>query len=169
MPGKQKRLSVCIEEYCSCISQGEFPRAYRGIISALTAFKSSWEAVHSSDRVGTLYQGYLDMSFVAVLPDALAAERLKISLVFLHPTGQFSLWLTAGNRVIQKSVSDALRAFPLGGYSLCALEPGVDAIISRDLPKPYPFDEPEQLNAFLMQAAESFRADMVSLIAKITL
>ncbi len=107
------------------------------------------------------------MSFVAVLPEALAEQRLKISLVFLHAEGIFSLWLTAGNRDIQKRVSDALRTVPLGGYTLCALEPGIDAIISCDLPKPYLFDEPDKLNAALMRAVELFQADMISLVAKI--
>ncbi|MEZ4509822.1 MAG: hypothetical protein R2881_09470 [Eubacteriales bacterium] len=43
------------------------------------------------------------MSFVAVLPEALAGKRLKISLVYLHPSGTFTLWLTAGNRAIQRA------------------------------------------------------------------
>ncbi|MDP3447362.1 MAG: hypothetical protein Q8S22_04795 [Eubacteriales bacterium] len=167
MNSEKELLSTCVDEYCCAVAAGRLPRAYRGILSVLNAFKASWEEAHPTDNVGALYQGYLDMSFVAVLPTALAAKRLKISLVFLHPTGQFSFWLIAGNRAIQKAVSDALRVVPLGEYTLCTLQPGVDAIISRDLPKPYLFDEPEKLDASLMQAAESFAADMVSLVAKI--
>ena len=157
-------LGRCVDAYCAAVAQGDIARAYRGILSTLTQFKSTWEATHPADSVGALYQGYLDMSFVAVMPVALTEKRLKISLVFLHPEGVFSLWLIAGNRAIQKSVSDSLRPLPLGGYTLCKLEPGVDAIIARDLPKPSLFAPPEALQAFLMQAAEAFMADMIALV-----
>ena len=157
-------LGRCVDVYCGAVAQGDIARAYRGILSTLTQFKSSWETAHAADSVGALYQGYLDMSFVAVAPAALTEKRLKISLVFLHPDGVFSLWLIAGNRAIQKSISDSLRLLPLGGCTLCKLEPGVNAIIARDLPKPYLFDQPDAFNAYLMRVAEAFTADMISLV-----
>jgi hypothetical protein len=164
---KQPRpLSECIADYVDAVSGGDFPRAYRGILTTLTQFKSAWESAHPEDTVGALYPGYMDMSFVAVLPAWFAERRLKISLVFLHDSGDFSLWLAAGNRAIQKRVSDALKHVPLGKYTLSTLEPGVDAIIALDLPKPYRFDEPEQLTGYLLHAAESFLADMTALIDK---
>ena len=109
----------------------------------------------------------MDMSFVAFAPAPLAEKRLKISLVFLHDTGLFSLWLAAGNREIQKRVSEALRHAPLGTYSLSTLEPGVDAIIASDVPKPYALDEPETLTKALVATAEAFTRDMVSLVSSI--
>lgn len=126
-------LIACIESYQAAIAGGDLVRAYRGILAQLAQFKTAWEQAYPADHVGTLYQGYLDMSFVAFAPEALAQKRLKISLVFLHSGCEFALWLTAGNRAIQKSVSDALKSVPLGGYHLARLEPGVDAIIERKL------------------------------------
>ncbi len=160
-------LASCIEDYTRAVAEARLPRAYRGILSALGQFQSAWKATHPSDPVGALYQGYLDMSFVAFAPAPLAEKRLKISLVFLHDTGLFSLWLAAGNREIQKRVSEALRHAPLGTYSLSTLEPGVDAIIACDIPKPYTFDEPETLTNALIAAAEGFTRDMISLTANI--
>jgi hypothetical protein len=160
-------VSVCVDLYTNAVMQGDIARAYRGILSALSQFKSAWEAAHPQDAVGALYQGYMDMSFVSVLPAPLKAKRLKISLVYLHPSGIFSLWLAAGNRTIQKNISDALRGVPLGNYSITALAPGVDAIIAHDLPKPYPFQNPEKLTATLLHAAETFLTDMTALTGSI--
>ena len=160
-------LTACIEDYCHAVEDGRLPRAYRGILASLTLFQTTWKSAHPADTVGALYQGYMDMSFVAFAPAALAEKRLKISLVFLHDTGTFSLWLAAGNRDIQKRVSEALRSLPLGAYSLSTLEPGVDAIIAYDLPKPYTFDDPQALNTALVAAAEAFARDMISLTASI--
>ena len=160
-------LTACIEDYCHAVADGRLPRAYRGILASLTLFQSAWKSAHPADTVGALYQGYMDMSFVAFTPAALAETRLKISLVFLHESGTFSLWLAAGNRDIQKRVSETLRSLPLGKYSLSMLEPGVDAIIAHDLPTPYTFDDPQALNAALVAAAEAFTRDMISLTASI--
>lgn len=157
-------LAEDIAEYCGAVNNGALPRAYRGILSALVSFKSAWEAAHPQDSVGALYQGYMDMSFVALIPAAFGARRLKISLVFLHDEGVFALWLAAGNRAIQAETSASLRGKPLGGYALCALKPGVDAIISRTVPQPYAFDEPEHLTARLVKEAEQFLGDMVALL-----
>ena len=157
-------LAQDVAAYCGAVSDGALPRAYRGILSALTSFKSAWEIAHPQDSVGALYQGYMDMSFVALAPAAFGPRRLKISLVFLHDEGVFTLWLTAGNRAIQAETSASLRGKPLGGYVLCALKPGVDAIISNTVPKPYTFDEPERLTARLVQEAEQFLGDMAALL-----
>ena len=97
-------------------------------------------------------------------PAAFGPRRLKISLVFLHDEGVFTLWLTAGNRAIQAETSASLRGKPLGGYALCTLKPGVDAIISHTVPQPYAFDEPERLTARLVQEAKQFLGDMAVLL-----
>ena len=167
MSNTSKPLSDCMDTYTRAVARGDIAQAYRGILSALSSFKSAWGESHTFDKVGELYQGYMDMSFVSVLPASLAQKRLKIALVYLHPTGDFSLWLTAGNRAIQKSVSETLRSAPLGHYELSVLEPGVDAIIALDLPKPYAFDEPERLTAYFLHAAEAFLTDMTAIVSGI--
>ena len=157
-------LAQNVADYCSAVNGGALPRVYRGILSALTSFKSAWEIAHPQDSVGALYQGYMDMSFVALAPAAFGPRRLKISLVFLHDEGVFTLWLAAGNRAIQAETSAALRGKPLGGYALCTLKPGVDAIISHTVPQPCAFDEPERLAARLVKEAEQFLGDMAVLL-----
>ena len=158
-------LSAAIDSYCDIVAQGEFPRAYRGILAQLTQFQSSWEQAHPLDNVGALYPGYLDMSFIAFAPPELAKKNLKISLVFLHDSGTFTLWLIARNRGIQKSVSESLRGARLGKYTLTVLEPGVDAIIESALEKPYAFDDPDLLTARLVKSAETFASDMIRLVS----
>ena len=164
MAKAEYHLSDCVESYSALVAQGEIARAYRAILAVLTRFKSSWETAHPADNVGALYQGYLDMSFVSAAPAVFTAKRLKISLVFLHESGLFSLWLIAGNRAIQKSVFDSLKTVSLSQYALSVLTPGVDAIIAHDLPKPYAFDDPTVLDTMLMQAAEAFTADMIAIV-----
>lgn len=159
-------LSQSIEDYTRAVSAGGFPRAYRGILAALTAFQTAWKQSHPADAAGALYPGYLDMSFVSFAPESLRQKRLKISLVYLHAEGVFNLWLAAGNRAIQAETSAALRGKQIGPYELSVLKPGVDAIIALDLPKPYAFDDPQRLTQSLMRAAEAFAADMVALLGK---
>ena len=168
MTPDEHSLASCVEAYAGLVAQGDIARAYRAIVSALSQFKSAWEATHPADTGGALYQGYLDMSFVSISPAALSKQRLKISLVFLHDTGTFSLWLVAGNRAIQKNVSEALHTVPLGHYRLTMLGPGIDAIIEQPLPKPYAFDAPETLTATLVRAMECFTVDVIALVNRIS-
>jgi hypothetical protein len=164
MSTEASSLSKCITEYSRAVREDDLERAYRNILAALTDFKTGWETAHPADSVGALYQGYLDMSFVAVAPAVFGQRRLKISLVFLHAEGIFSLWLTAGNRAIQAETSAALKNKPLGTYALCPLNFGVDAIIACDVPPPYDFDDSAVLTAHLQRTAEAFLADMVALL-----
>lgn len=164
MPKQPEPLGACVESYTRAVSAGDLPRAYRAILAALTSFRSVWEGAHPQDNVGSLYQGYLDMSFIAFSPPALSSMRLKFSLVYLHPEGRFRLWLAAGNRAIQAEVSAQLRGKPLDGYTLTELRPGVDAIIESEIPPPYDFDHPDELNRKLVSAAEAFQADMAALL-----
>ena len=159
--------SLCteIESYCAAVAKGGLPRAYRGILAQLTLFQSAWMQAHPADSAGTLYPGYLDMSFVSFAPAELAARNLKLSLVFLHESCEFTLWLVARNRAIQKRVSESLRGVPLGCYRLTKLEPGVDAIIEFTLEKPYAFDETALLTQRLITAADAFANDMIRLVS----
>lgn len=164
MSDSRKPLAACVGAYTRAVSGGELARAYRAILSALSSFKAAWEKAHPEDSVGALYQGYLDMSFISFAPALFAARRLKLSLVYLHAEGRFSLWLAAGNRAIQAEVSEQLRDRPLGKYALTELRPGVDAIVASEITPPYAFDEPEALAGALLSAAEAFRNDMIALL-----
>ena len=77
MQQQPRPLSYCIADYVDAVSAEDFARAYRGILSALTQFKSAWVTAHPEDTVGALYQGYMDMSFVAVLPASQAARPTR--------------------------------------------------------------------------------------------
>lgn len=164
MRSEHSNQSKDIAQYNTLVAEGSLPRAYRAILAQLTACKSAWEQAHPNDSVGALYQGYLDMSFIAVAPSSLAERRLKVSLVYLHDTGRFSLWLAAGNRKIQAELSQELSKKNLGSYTLCTLKPGVDAIIAYDVPSPYAFDEPVELTQTLIRETEKFLSDMLTLV-----
>ena len=124
MPKQTEPLNACVESYTRAVFAGDLPRAYRAILSTLSSFKAAWEAAHPKDTVGSLYQGYLDMSFISFASPALASERLKISLVYLHPQGCFSLWLAAGNRSIQADISARLRGKTAGQICAYRTPPG---------------------------------------------
>ncbi len=125
-----KPLSACIDTYTNAVALGDIAQAYRGILSALAQFKSAGETAHPQDTVGSLYQGYMDMSLWRLFPASFAEKRLKISFVFLHDSGTLTLWLS------RRQSRDSKKAFrrhtcrSVGSYSLSVLEPGVDSIIA---------------------------------------
>ena len=94
MSGTDKPVAACVDAYTHALYAGELQRAYRAILSALTAFKSAWESAYPQDHVGALYQGYLDMSFVSFSPAFLAEKRLKT--LFGIPASRRAVFALAG-------------------------------------------------------------------------
>ena len=52
--------------------------------------------------VSGLYQGYMDMTYFAIFPQALKERSLKIAIVFNCDSFRFEAWLAASNRKIRR-------------------------------------------------------------------
>lgn len=53
--------------------------------------------------ISGLYQGYLDMTYFAIVPPALKQRDLKIAIVFNYDAFRFEAWLAGTNRQVQPS------------------------------------------------------------------
>ena len=59
--------------------------------------------MYPQSKVTSLYQGYLDMSRIALVPPKLEQLGLKIAIVYVHASKGFEFWLAAKNRSLQDS------------------------------------------------------------------
>ncbi len=134
-----------IREYSAQLKRGGIQRAYRGILSFMSALKASLERHYPEYALGTLYPGYMDMSYFAVPPPALKAAGLKIAIVYLHQEARFEAWLAADNRKRQREIIKQLAGKELGGLTLPSPGPGVDSIIAAIITEAPDFDRAEEL------------------------
>ena len=160
-------LQQAVARYTSALSDGEFQRAYKGILSYMAALQAALTARFPACATGALYQGYLDMTYFALTPPALRDKKLKIALVYLHAEHRFELWLAANNRALQAETAQKLAAVPLGKYRLTNPAPGVDAIIETVATGEPDFDRLDALTETLAQAFEAFSNDLLTLVNRI--
>lgn len=153
-----------VNKYHQLINDENLEQAYRIIMTTMSQLKVAWDTRYPGMPSGSLYQGFMDMTFISVKPERLSELDLKVSIVYLHQSNTFEGWLVARNRKIQSSMHQKLQKRPLGKYFLTILEPGVDAIIATPLIEQPNFDEPKRLIGQIIENTLNFIGDMQELV-----
>jgi hypothetical protein len=157
-------LQQCVKEYTELVRTGHIATAYKGIMTFMTGLERFLTAKHPDCSATSLYFGYMDMTYFAFTPPALAAKKLKIAIVYLHDQGLFELWIGGSNRKIQAEYIELLRGHSLGGYQLSQVSPGVDSIIELRISELPDFDQPEALMQMLDCRWTEFAADISAMM-----
>jgi hypothetical protein len=157
-------LSQHIKHYNHQLNLGHIQKAYRGIMEMMSQLKITWDNQYPEIPSGALYAGYMDMTFISVKPAVLSDVDLRVSIVYLHESHTFEVWLVARNRKIQSQIHDHLKKKELGRYTLSELGPGVDSIIALTCVADPDFDNTEKLIMEIIEKTQDFIADMAGLV-----
>lgn len=148
--------------YTHALQQGSLQRAYRGILTFMGDLNRRWKQKHPEWVVGSVYPGYLDMTYVPITPPTLKEHGLKIAFVYLHRENRFEVWLAANNRTIQNNFIHYLQHKTLP-FKLTPPGPGVDSILIEPMADRPDFDESE---AFMLHIEETI-LDFVEEVTKL--
>lgn len=157
-------LNRHIEHYNQQLKLGHIQKAYRGIMEMMSQLKIAWDNQYPETPSGSLYAGYMDMTFISVKPTVLSDMDVRVSIVYLHESHTFEAWLVARNRKIQSQIHDQLKTKDLGPYILSELGPGIDSIIAMTCIADPDFDDTEELIKGIIEKTQEFIADMVGLV-----
>lgn len=157
-------LNRHIKHYNQQLILGHIQKAYRGIMEMMSQLKIAWDNQYPETPSGSLYAGYMDMTFISVKPAVLSDMDLRVSIVYLHESHTFELWLVARNRKIQSQIHDLLKKKDLGQYTLSELGPGIDAIIAMTCIADPDFDNTDQLIVGVIEKTQNFITDMTKLV-----
>ena len=92
-------LNECVEDFKKELKKGKIQRAYKGIFDFLAQIKTHLlEKNPGYASSGSLYHGYLDMSYFPVTTDVFKKHKLKIAVVFNYESFQLEVWLSGSNR-----------------------------------------------------------------------
>ena len=97
-----KTLNQLISDYTCHLQQGEIQIAYKGILEFIGKLRADFIKKYPYYDTGSVYQGYMDMSYFSLSTKLLKDKGLKIAIVYLHEKGAFQAWLSARNREISK-------------------------------------------------------------------
>lgn len=121
-------------EYKKQMAQGTILMAYRGLMAYLMELRTQLSSRYPDYVVsGSLYTGYMDMSYFSFTPKALAEQKLKIAIVFLHESCRFEVWLAAANKQVQTQTWKLIQESGWTKYPVVASTQRADAVIEHVL------------------------------------
>ena len=97
---------------------------------------------------GSVYQGYMDMTYFAFFPQSLKFRKLKVGIVFVHCPFRFEVWLLGYNKGVQAKYWKLFKESGWNKYRIPSTTKWVDSILEGIL-----VDNPDfsDLNALTQQ------------------
>jgi hypothetical protein len=91
-----KSLHEDMIEFRTQLAKGAIQKAYQGLLQYMMGLKNHFSNTYPDFSVsGSLYYGYMDMTYFAVIPNTLKDREPKIAIVFIYDTFQFEVWCHA--------------------------------------------------------------------------
>jgi len=163
MPSFQDNMN----EYRKQLEKGAIQKAYQGLMEYIMGLRSSFENKYPDYYVsGSVYFGYMDMTYFSFFPESLKLRRLKAGIVFVHSKFRFEVWLFGYNKSVQARY---WKLFRESGWKKCHIAPttrGVDYIIDHVLVDNPDFSDLDALTKQLERGALKFIEDVESFLAK---
>lgn len=142
------------------LQKGSIQRAYQGLLRYMMDLRTHFIGRYPKYSVSGLYQGYLDMTYFAVVPPSLKPRGLKIAIVFNYGAFRFEGWLAAANRQVQRKYWEMFRDTRWAPYRVVAPASGVDSIIECDLADEFDIGDQETLTSDIEKKAATFAKDV---------
>ena len=129
-----KPFHELMAEYRRQMEKGDIRDAYKGLIEFMMRLRSNFKAKHPDFVVsGSLYPGYMDMTYFSFFPESLELRKLKVAVVFLHDTCRFEAWLAGYNKQIQSRYWTSFKKSGWNKYRMPAATKGADSILEHVL------------------------------------
>lgn len=117
-------------EYRKQIQNGTIQRAYQKLMNYVMGLRSYLENKFPDYSVsGSVYQGYMDMTYFSFFPESLKKRRLKVGIVFVHRSCRFEVWLFGYNKSVQAKYWKMFKESGWNKYQIPSTINGIDSIV----------------------------------------
>lgn len=156
-----------ISEYKKQLKKGYIQEAYTGLMKYIRDLKSHFNCLYP-DRFpsGSIYYGYLDMTYFPLFPESLKHNKLKIAIVLIHNPLRFEVWLVGYNRNVQKKYWNLVNEYKWDKYRIPILTKGVDSIIEYTLVDNPDFGDLNDLTKKIEMGTLKFIKDVENFLSK---
>jgi len=157
-----------IKEYRKQLEQGAIQEAYRGLMDYMMSLRTHFMKKYpDAVEPGSIYYGYMDMTYFSVFPKSLKERKLKVPIVFLHEEFRFEVWLSGVNRRIQDECWKLIQESKWRKYKLVSQEgPLVDSILEDILVDNPDFSDLDALTRQIEQGTIKFIQDIEKFLSK---
>ena len=127
-------FSKYIVEYKKQLKKGIIQKAYKGLMEYILDLKTYLKSRHTDYYVsGSIYFGYMDMTYFSFTPKEFKQRNLKIAIVFRHDIFRFEVWLGGYNKRVQKEYWMLFSGEDWNKYRVVPTTEGIDAIVEHVL------------------------------------
>ena len=158
-----KALNQLISEYTCHVQRGEIKAAYKGILEFIGKLRADFIKRYPYYDTGSIYQGYMDMSYFSLSTKLLTDKGLKLAVVYLHEKGDFEVWLSGRNREISKEYKSNINRIMSDNITVFHNDNNHDALIECTLISAPNFEEQASLIDIIEQGVETFTTAINSL------
>ena len=155
-----------LNEYRTQLEKGAIQKAYKGLMEYImelrTYFKNKYPGYFVS---GSIYYGYMDMTFFSFYPESLKQRKLKIAIVFIHDKFRFEAWLAGYNKQVQSNYWKLFKESEWNKYILVPPTKGVDSILEHLLADKPDFCDFNRLTKQIERETLKFIGDIESFLS----
>ena len=156
-----------INEYRKQLKKGYIQEAYKGLMKYIMELRLYLQNKYPDYSVsGSIYYGYMDMTYFSLFPKSLKRRKLKIAVVFAYDTFRFEVWLAAQNKQVQKEYWKLVKESDWSKYRIPSTTQGVDSIIECILVDKPDFSDLDALTKQIEEGTFQFIKDMENFLSK---
>ena len=156
-----------MNEYKKQVQKGYIQEAYRGLMEYIMELRLYLKNKYPAYVVsGSIYHGYMDMTYFSFFPESLKRRKLKIAIVFIHDTFRFEVWLAAFNKQVQTQYWRLVKESAWNKYRIPSTIKGVDSIIEYVLVDNPDFCNLDALTKQIEEGTLTFIKDIEKFLAK---
>jgi hypothetical protein len=164
---KMKSLQENMIEYRKQLKKGAIQKAYLGLMQYMMSLKTHFSNEYPDYSVsGSIYYGYMDMTYFSVFPGSLKDRDLKIAIVFVYDTFRFEVWLSGRNQQVLAKYWKIFKDSGWEKYKLAAQGKWADSILEHILVDDPDFSDLEALTRQIDQGASKFIKDVENFLIK---
>jgi len=162
-----KSFHEYMNEYKKQIQKGDIKEAYKGLMEYIMNLRTHFQKKYPNYFVsGSIYYGYMDMTYFSFFPESLKHRKLKIAIVFCHDTCRFEVWLAGYNKQIQTKYWKLIKESDWNKYHIVSTTKGVDSIIEYILVDNPDFSDLDSLRKQIESGTLKFIKDIEDFLSK---
>jgi len=156
-----------VNEYRNQLEKGAINKAYKGIMEYIQGLRNYFQNKYPDYFIsGSIYFGYMDMTYFAFHPKSIGKAKLKIAVVFIHEVMRFEAWLGGYNKPVQLQYWKLFKESNWNKYRLVPTIKGADSILEHVLVENPDFRDLDQLTQQIELETLKFITDIESFLVE---
>ena len=154
--------------YRKLLKKGDIVKAYRGLMDYFSSLRAFFKKKYPDHSIsGSIYQGYMDMTYFAFFSESLKHRKLKVGIVFLHELFRFEVWLFGYNKIIQAKYWNLFKKSDWNKYHIPSTIKGVDSITEFILVDNPDFSDLDELTKRIETGTLKFIEDIENFLSNL--